>query len=54
MRKAFAETIADKELVAEAAKAKMDLNYAGADVAHEGDEECCPSPRISSTSSASM
>ena len=33
MRKAFAETIADKALVAEATKASMDLNYVGADVA---------------------
>ena len=33
MRKAFAETIADKALVAEATKASMDLNYVDADVA---------------------
>ncbi|HEY7240118.1 MAG TPA: tripartite tricarboxylate transporter substrate-binding protein [Burkholderiales bacterium] len=33
MRKAFAETIADKDLIAEATKASMDLNYVGADVA---------------------
>jgi hypothetical protein len=33
MREAFAKAIDDKELVAEATKAKMELNYVGADVA---------------------
>ena len=33
MREAFAKVIADKELIAEATKAKMDLNFVGGDVA---------------------
>jgi tripartite-type tricarboxylate transporter receptor subunit TctC len=45
MRKAFAETIADKELVAEATKAKMDLNYVGADVALKVMKEMLSQPK---------
>src|SRR3954470_11345191 len=45
MRKAFAEAIADKELVAEATKAKMDLNYVGADVAVKVMKEMLSQPK---------
>jgi len=45
MRKALAETIADKDLVAEATKAKMDLNYVGADVALKVMKEMLSQPK---------
>ena len=45
MRKAFAETIADKALVAEATKASMDLNYVGADVAVKVMKEMLSQPK---------
>src|SRR6185503_17825908 len=45
MRKAFAETIADKDLVAEAKKAKMDLNYLGADDAQKMLKEMLEQPK---------
>jgi tripartite-type tricarboxylate transporter receptor subunit TctC len=45
MRKAFAETIADKDLVAEATKASMDLNYVGADVAVKVMKEMLSQPK---------
>ena len=45
MRKAFAETIADKDLIAEAKKAKMDLNYLGADEAQKVLKEMLEQPK---------
>jgi len=45
MRKAFAETIADKDLIAEAKKAKMDLNYVGADEAQKVLKEMLEQPK---------
>ena len=45
MRKAFAETIEDKALVAEATKASMDLNYVGADVAVKVMKEMLSQPK---------
>jgi tripartite-type tricarboxylate transporter receptor subunit TctC len=45
MRDAFAKAIADKELIAEATKAKMDLNYVGADVAVKVMKEMLAQPK---------
>jgi tripartite-type tricarboxylate transporter receptor subunit TctC len=45
MRDAFAKAIDDKELVAEATKAKMDLNYVGADVAVKVMKEMLAQPK---------
>jgi tripartite-type tricarboxylate transporter receptor subunit TctC len=45
MRKAFAETIGDKDLIAEATKAKMELNYVGADVAVKVMKEMLSQPK---------
>jgi tripartite-type tricarboxylate transporter receptor subunit TctC len=45
MREAFAKAIEDKELVAEATKAKMDLNYVGADVAVKVMKEMLAQPK---------
>jgi tripartite-type tricarboxylate transporter receptor subunit TctC len=45
MREAFANAIADKELVAEATKAKMELNYVGADVAVKVMKEMLAQPK---------
>ena len=45
MREAFAKAIADKELVAEATKAKMDLNYLGADEAQKMLKEVLEQPK---------
>ena len=45
MREAFAKAIEDKELVAEATKAKMDLNYVGADVAVKVMKEMLSQPK---------
>jgi tripartite-type tricarboxylate transporter receptor subunit TctC len=45
MRDAFAKAIEDKELVAEATKAKMDLNFVGADVAVKVMKEMLAQPK---------
>jgi tripartite-type tricarboxylate transporter receptor subunit TctC len=45
MREAFAKAIEDKELVAEATKAKMELNYVGADVAVKVMKEMLAQPK---------
>jgi tripartite-type tricarboxylate transporter receptor subunit TctC len=45
MRDAFARAIADKELVAEATKAKMELNFVGADVALKVMNEMLSQPK---------
>jgi tripartite-type tricarboxylate transporter receptor subunit TctC len=45
MREAFAKVIADQELVAEAKKAKMDLNYLGADEAQKMLKEVLEQPQ---------
>jgi len=45
MREAFARTIEDKDLVAEATKASMDLNYVGADVAMKVMKEMLSQPQ---------
>jgi tripartite-type tricarboxylate transporter receptor subunit TctC len=45
MRDAFAKAISDKELVAEATKAKMELNYVGADVAVKVMKEMLAQPK---------
>jgi tripartite-type tricarboxylate transporter receptor subunit TctC len=45
MREAFAKAIEDKELVAEATKAKMELNYVGADVALKVMKEMLAQPK---------
>jgi hypothetical protein len=45
MREAFARTIEDKDLVAEATKASMDLNYVGADVAMKVMKEMLSQPK---------
>ena len=45
MREAFAKTIADKDLVAEATKAQMELNYVGADVAVKVMKEMLSQPK---------
>jgi len=45
MREAFAKTIADKDLIAEATKAQMDLNYVGADVAMKVMKEMLSQPK---------
>jgi hypothetical protein len=45
MREAFAKAIDDKELIAEATKAKMELNYVGADVAVKVMKEMLSQPK---------
>jgi tripartite-type tricarboxylate transporter receptor subunit TctC len=45
MREAFAKVIADKDLAAEAKKAKMDLNYVGADEAQKMLKEVLEQPK---------
>jgi hypothetical protein len=45
MRKAFAETIADKDLIAQATKASMELNYVSADVAVKVMKEMLSQPK---------
>jgi tripartite-type tricarboxylate transporter receptor subunit TctC len=45
MREAFASAIDDKDLIAEATKAKMDLNYVGADVAVKVMKEMLSQPK---------
>jgi tripartite-type tricarboxylate transporter receptor subunit TctC len=45
LREALAKTIDDKELVAEATKAKMELNYVGADVAVKVMKEMLAQPK---------